>query len=80
MPSATGYDVFRAAPAEQTFRQIGTSAEPSYGDAGLKPATVYRYQVRAVSSGTVGAFSSIVSQQTRRKVPPCAEPGTCAVR
>jgi Fibronectin type III domain len=80
IPGATGYEVFRAGVTDQAFSQIGTVVGPSYGDAGLKPATAYRYRVRAVSSGTTSDFSAVVAQQTRRKVPPCDEPGTCAVR
>ena len=77
VPDATGYDVFRADATDQAFRQIGTAVGPSYGDAGLQPALTYRYKVRAAFGGTRSEFSSITAQQTRRKVPPCAEPGTC---
>jgi hypothetical protein len=71
--------VFRADATDQAFRQIGTAVGPSYGDAGLQPAMTYRYKVRASFGGTQSDFSSIAAQQTRRKVPPCAEPGTCPV-
>ena len=80
VPGATGYDVFRTTASDQIFARIGTVVGPSYGDAGLKPATAYRYRVRAASSGATSDFSALVEQQTRRKVPPCDEPGTCPVR
>jgi hypothetical protein len=80
VPGAVGYDVFRSIDAGQTFRQLATVVGPSYGDAGLKPATTYHYRVRALFGTTTSDFSAIVSQQTRRSVPPCTEPGSCAVR
>ncbi len=80
VPGATSYDVFRTTASDQIFARIGTVVGPSYGDAGLKPATAYRYRVRAASSGATSDFSALVEQQTRRKVPPCDEPGTCPVR
>ncbi|HME25278.1 MAG TPA: hypothetical protein VKI44_28780 [Acetobacteraceae bacterium] len=80
VPGATGYEVFRAPSTDEALSQIGTVVGPSYGDAGLKPATTYRYKVRAISGGATSEFSAVVAQQTRRKVPPCDEPGTCAVR
>jgi hypothetical protein len=79
VPGATGYEVFRALSTDQEFSQIGTVVGPSYGDAGLKPATTYCYKVRAVSGGAVSDFSAVVAQQTRHKVPRCDEPGTCTV-
>jgi hypothetical protein len=80
VPGATSYDVFRAATTDTAFSRIGTVVGPSFGDAGLQPATIYRYRVRAASSGATSEFSAVVEQQTRHKVPPCDEPGTCAVR
>jgi hypothetical protein len=80
VPGATGYDVFRAAGTDQAFRQVGTVGGPGYGDAGLTPATAYRYRVRAVAGAATSDFSAMVAQRTRRRVPPCADPGTCAVR
>jgi hypothetical protein len=80
VPGAVSYDVVRSIDAGQTFRQLATVVGPSYGDAGLKPATTYRYRVRASFGATKSDFSAIVSRQTRRKVPPCMEPGSCPVR
>ena len=77
---ASSYDVFRAAPSDQEFRQVGTVSGLSYGDAGLKPATLYRYRVRVSSAGATNPFSTVVSQSTRPRVAPCSDPGTCAVR
>jgi hypothetical protein len=80
VPGSVSYDVFRSGPGDQAFRQIGTIAGLSYGDAGLKPATLYRYKVRASSPSGAGSFSTEVAKSTRPKVPACDEPGTCAVR
>jgi len=75
------YDVFRAGPSDADFQQIGTTSGLSYGDAGLKPATSYRYEVRASSAaGGAGPFSPAVTESTMEKVPACDDPGTCAVR
>ena len=76
VPGATGYEVFR----DEASSPIGTVVGPSYGDAGLKPATTYRYKVRAINGATKSDFSAVIAPQTRRKVPTCEEPGTCAVR
>ena len=79
VPGATGYDVFRSNDTEQ-FHRLDTVVGPSYADAGLTPATTYRYRVRALFGNATSDSSAIVSQQTRRRVPPCAEPGTCGVQ
>jgi hypothetical protein len=76
VPGATGYEVFR----DEASSPIGTVVGPSYGDAGLKPATTYRYKVRAITGGTKSDLSAVIAPETRRKVPLCEEPGTCAVR
>jgi hypothetical protein len=80
IPGVTRYDVFRAGPSDEDFRQIGTVAGLSYGDAGLKPATQYRYKVRASSAAGVSPFSPIVAATTLRMVPPCDSPGNCGIR
>ena len=75
------YDVFRAAPADTEFQQIATTSGLSFGDAGLKPATPYRYKVRAsAAAGAAAPFSPAISQTTAKKVPACNDPGTCPVR
>ncbi len=75
-PGAVSYDVFRAGPDEQTFRHIGSIPGLSYSDRALRPLTSYRYKVCVSQSDC----SPVISRDTRRKVPPCDEPGTCAVR
>jgi hypothetical protein len=79
VPGVTSYDVFRASPDGADFRQIGTIAGLSFGDAGLKPATQYRYKVRASTPAGAGSFSPVASTMTLRRVPPCDDPGSCAV-
>ena len=79
VPGVTSYDVFRVGPGDTDFRQIATIGGLSYGDAGLKPATQYRYKVRA-SSAAKRAFSPVASGPTLRRVPRCDDPGNCAVR
>jgi Esterase PHB depolymerase len=80
VPGVTSYNVFRAGAADADFRQIGTVSGLSYGDAGLKPATQYRYKVQASSAAGADSFSPVASAATLRRVPPCDDPGTCAVR
>jgi len=80
VPGATGYEVFRSTQADPAFHSLATVGGLSYGDAGLEPATEYRYEVRASDGGAISSFSAVVSRQTRHRVPPCREPGTCAVR
>jgi poly(3-hydroxybutyrate) depolymerase len=80
VPGATRYEVFRWSQADPAFHSLATAGGLSYGDAGLEPATEYRYQIRASDGSAIGDFSVVVSQQTRHLVPPCREPGTCAVR
>jgi Esterase PHB depolymerase len=79
VPGVTSFDVFRTGPGDTDFRQIGTVSGLSYGDAGLKPATPYQYEVRASSPAGAGPFSSVVSATTLRRVPPCDDPGSCVV-
>jgi hypothetical protein len=79
VPGVASYDVFRAAPNDADFQQIGTVSGLSYGDAGLKPATQYRYKVRASSVGGADSFSAVATAATLRRVPPCDDPGSCAV-
>jgi poly(3-hydroxybutyrate) depolymerase len=79
-PGATSYEVFRSAQAGTAFRSIAIVGGLSYGDAGLEPATEYRYQVRASNGGAISGLSDTVTRRTRHQVPPCSEPGTCAAR
>jgi hypothetical protein len=70
------YDVFRASGGSPSFQKIATVGGLSYADTGLKPRTQYRYKVRAVSAA---GFSPIVTQTTLPLVPPCDDPGQCAI-
>ncbi|MFC5831834.1 PQQ-dependent sugar dehydrogenase [Nonomuraea insulae] len=62
----TGYDVLRAAGTSGgAFAQVGTSATTSYTDAGLSPATSYRYQTRARdAAGNLSPVSGTVTVTT----------------
>jgi hypothetical protein len=80
VPGVSSYVVFRAGAADTDFRQVGTVSGLSYGDAGLKPATQYRYKVRASSATAGDSFSPVASAVTLRWARPCDDPGTCAVR
>ena len=73
----SGMRVFRSAQAGTAFRSIAIVGGLSYGDAGLEPATEYRYQVRASNGGAISGLSDTVTRRTRHQVPPCSEPGTC---
>jgi poly(3-hydroxybutyrate) depolymerase len=79
-PAAATYDVFRADTGTADFQQIGVVSGLSYGDAGLKPATQYRYKVRASSADGSSPFSPVVSVATVKRVPKCDDPGQCATR
>jgi hypothetical protein len=79
-PGAAAYDVFRADAGDADFQQIGVVSGLSYGDAGLKPATQYRYKVRASSADGSSPFSTVVSVATLKRVPKCDDPGQCATR
>jgi hypothetical protein len=76
-PGAVTYDVFRDA-GNADFQQIGVVSGLSYGDAGLKPATQYRYKVRASSADGSSPFSAVVSAATLKRIPKCDDPGQCA--
>jgi Esterase PHB depolymerase len=76
---AATYDVFRADAGNADFQQIGVVPGLSYGDAGLKPATQYRYKVRASSADGSSPFSPVVSVATLKQVVKCNDPGQCAV-
>lgn len=80
VPGVTRYDVFRAGPDDEDFGPIGTVSGTSYGDAGLKPGTPYRYKVRAATAAGDSPFSPIALQVTLPLVPPCDDPGSCPVR
>jgi hypothetical protein len=76
---AASYDVFRADAADTDFHQVGVVSGMSYGDAGLKPATQYRYKVRVSSPDGGAPFSPVVSAATLKHVPACDDPGQCRV-
>ena len=61
------------------FTQIGTVVGPSFGDAGLKPSTTYRYRVTAIVGGVESAPSPVVRATTLPTPAPCDAPGSCPV-
>jgi hypothetical protein len=75
---AQGYTVSRAGPGEAVLATIGTVSAPSFGDMGLRPATVYRYQITVLGDGPQPILPVVTA--TTRPVPPrCATPGRCPV-
>jgi chitodextrinase len=62
----TGYRVERSQGAGSTsFTQVGTPAGASFADAGLSPATVYNYRVRATdAAGNVSGYSTVATATT----------------
>ena len=65
------YTVYRASGADQNFTAIGTVAGPSFGDAGLSPATSYAYKVTASTGGSEGPASPVVTATTLPVPPRC---------
>ncbi|MGE5926443.1 MAG: fibronectin type III domain-containing protein [Gemmatimonadota bacterium] len=61
---ATGYIVERAPGAGGAFAQVATPTATTYADAGLAPATAYRYRVYAVNSAGASGASSEVAVTT----------------
>ena len=68
----TGYRIERCQGAGcSSFAQIGTSTTLSYSDAGLSPATIYSYRVRATDAGgNLSGYSNTASTAT--DTPPTA--------
>ncbi|MBV8575856.1 MAG: hypothetical protein JOZ58_12585, partial [Acetobacteraceae bacterium] len=77
VPGASAYNVYRAAGAD--FEPAGIVASPSFGDSGLRPATIYNYKVAAVFGENEGPSSAVVSRATRAVPPRCDKPGSCPV-
>ena len=79
LAGAQTYTVYRAPDADQNFTAIGTVAGPSFGDAGLSPATSYAYKVTASAGGSEGPASPVVTATTLPTPPRCPAPGSCPV-
>jgi chitodextrinase len=64
--AVVGYDVYRAPGSSGgTFASVGTSTTTTFTNAGLNPATTYRYQVRARDlAGNTSPFSVPVTVTT----------------
>jgi len=78
-PGEQTFTVYRASGANQNFAPVGSVAGPSFGDAGLSPATSYAYKVTATTGGSEGPASPIVTATTLPVPPRCPTPGRCAV-
>jgi hypothetical protein len=78
-PGEQTYTVYRASGANQNFAPVGSVAGPSFGDAGLSPATSYAYKVTATTGGSEGPASPIVTATTLPVPPRCPTPGRCPV-
>jgi hypothetical protein len=76
---ARGYTVSRASGDNNSFAQIGSVSQPSFGDMGLRPATSYRYKVIVtLNGGSEGPALPIVTAATLPTPPRCDTPGSCA--
>jgi hypothetical protein len=84
VPAATGYQVYRAGPADAELSPVATVTGFSFGDHGLAASTDYRYQVRPVTAdnpaGDPASASAIVTQATRARTAPCNDPSNCKVQ
>lgn len=69
---ATGYVVERAPGSGGDFAQVGTPSAPPFEDAGLSPATAYRYRVAATSAAGNSPFSEAVIVTTLAEGPKTA--------
>jgi poly(3-hydroxybutyrate) depolymerase len=78
IPGVARYDVLRADAGGIVFRPIGVVTGSSYADSGLKPATLYRYEIRASTSDGSAPLSPPVSAITLKRVALCNDPGHCA--
>jgi hypothetical protein len=80
-PPAGGqtYTVYRGSGADQDFTAIGTVAGPSFGDAGLNPATTYAYKVTAFTGSSETAASPVITATTLPVPPRCPTPGSCPI-
>jgi hypothetical protein len=56
-PGATSYLIERKLTATGNFQQVGTSATPSFDDAGLAVQSTYFYRVRGVNNIGSGVYS-----------------------
>ncbi|MDE2804222.1 MAG: fibronectin type III domain-containing protein [Gemmatimonadota bacterium] len=68
----TSYSVQRRGPNDGTWfivRPNTGSTETTFTDTGLRPATAYRYQVRAINSAGAGAWSGEAATTTHPDVP-----------
>jgi hypothetical protein len=79
VPGATSYEVFREDPGQTDFHSLGAIKGLSFGNAGLKAKTSYRYQVRPILASGPGAFTAPLTEATHTAVPRCIDPGTCKV-
>jgi hypothetical protein len=79
VPGAQAYSVYRADGVDQNFTAIVTVAGPSFGDAGLSPATSYAYKVTASVDGGEGPAYPVVTARTLAVPPRCPAPGSCSI-
>src|SRR5882757_3263917 len=80
LAGAQTYTVYRATSGNNNFARLGSVSGPSFGDAGLPPATSYAYKVTATTdNGNEGPSSPVLTATTRHVPPRCDQPGTCPV-
>ncbi len=66
---ATSYQVYRSIGASSTYTRIAIVTTRSYKNTGLTAATRYNYKVRAVKSGSIGAFTAVKTVYTKPATP-----------
>lgn len=64
VPSATGYTVERAAGSGAFTAVAGNLASTFFDDAGVQPATQYRYRVQALKNGSASGYSTEATATT----------------
>lgn len=71
--NAVKYEVYRAPASGGNWKLLKTTAKTSYIDKTVKPASAYRYRVRAVNgtgaAASYGAYSSIQKVLTKPEAP-----------
>lgn len=57
-PGATGYEIYRAPGRDETYTELGGTAETGFDDTTAEPAAVYWYKVKACNTRGCSGFST----------------------